>query len=77
MDVMNQQNQSTTPVAPLNPWSWPTSLWAWLHLDFASPFLGRIFLILIDAYSNRIEAYDTTSATSTVVAGTQDHIRKI
>ena len=62
-----QQNQSTPPAAPLNPWSWPTRPWAWLHLDFACPFLGWMFLILIDAHSKWIEMYETASATSTVV----------
>ena len=38
-----QQNQSTPPAAPLNPWSWPIHPWAQLHLDFAGPFLGRCF----------------------------------
>ena len=73
-----QQNQSTPPAAPLNPWSWLTRPWSRLHLGFAGPFLGRMFLILIDAHSKWIEAYETASATSTVViAGTQDHICKI
>ena len=56
-----------TTAAPLNPWSWPTRPWTWLHLDFAGPFLGRMFLILIDAHSKWIEAYKTASAVSTVV----------
>ena len=60
-------DQSTLPAAPLNPWSWPTHPWARLHLDFAGPFLGQMFLILIDAYSRWIEAYKTASAMSTVV----------
>ena len=63
----SQQNQSTPPAAPLNPWSWPTCPWARLHLDFAGPFLGQMFFILIDAHSKWIEAYETASATSTVV----------
>jgi len=35
--------------------------------DFASPFLRRMFLVLIDAHSKWIEAYVTSSATSSVV----------
>ena len=64
---VNQHNQSTPLAAPLNPWSWPTHPWAQLHLGFAGPFLGRMFLILRDAHSKWIEAYETASATSTVV----------
>ena len=59
-----QQNQSTPPAAPLNPWSWPTRPWAQLHLDLAGPFLGWMFLILRDAQSKWIEVYDTSSTTS-------------
>ena len=31
-----QEVQSSPPVAPLQPWKWPTRPWARLHLDFAS-----------------------------------------
>ena len=55
------------PVAPLQPWRWPSRAWSWLHLDFAGPFLGKMILILIDAHSNWIEAFITTSATSAFV----------
>ena len=62
-----QENQSTPPVAPMYPWKWPTRPWSRLHLDFAGPFLGKMYLVLIDAHSKWIEAYPTNSATSTVV----------
>jgi len=31
--------------APLHPWLWPTKPWQRLHLDFAGPFQGRMYLI--------------------------------
>ena len=46
-----QQNQSTPAVAPLHPWEWPKRPWARLHVDYAGPFLGKMFLIATDAYS--------------------------
>ena len=46
-----QQQQSDPAVAPLQPWSWPTKPWARLHLDYAGPVDGKMFLILIDAHS--------------------------
>ena len=46
-----QEVQSSPPVAPLNPWKWPSRPWARLHLDFAGPFENKMFLILIDAHS--------------------------
>ena len=59
-----QLNQSAPPETPMQPWKWPTRPWARIHLDYAGPFLGRMFLILIDAHSKWIEAFCTTSATS-------------
>ena len=41
--------------------------WAWLHLDFAVPFLGWMFLIQIDTHFLWTEICETASATSTVV----------
>ena len=58
-----QVNQSSPPSAPLQPWVWPTRPWARLHLDYAGPFLGKMFLILIDAHSKYIEAVCVASAT--------------
>ena len=50
-----QLHQSTPPVAPLHPWSWPTRPWARLHLDYAGPFEGKMILILIDARRSRLD----------------------
>ena len=62
-----QEMQSSPPLAPLNPWKWPTRPWARLHLDFAGPLEGKMFLILIDAHSKWIEAVATSSTSSNVV----------
>ena len=62
-----QEVSSVPPPAPLNPWKWPTRPWARLHLDFAGPFEGRLFLIMIDAHSKWIEAVSTHSTSSAVV----------
>ena len=39
------------PVAPLHPWVWPSKPWQRVHLDFAGPFQGSMFLVGVDAYS--------------------------
>ena len=62
-----QFHQSTPPVAPLQPWQWPTRPWARLHLDYAGPVKGRMYLIIVDAHSKWIEAICTPSATSAAV----------
>ena len=64
-----QMNQSTPPAAPLHPWSRPTRLWERLHLDYAGPVEGRMFLILIDAHSKWIEAFCTSTSMLKAVRG--------
>ena len=62
-----QEVQSSPPLAPLNPWRWPTRPWARLHLDFAGPFQGKMILVAIDAHSKWIEAVCTSTTSSAVV----------
>ena len=69
-----QMLQPTPPVAPLQPWRWPTLPWARLHLDFAGPLFGKMFLVLIDAHSKWIEVFPTNGSTSLVVI---EHLRTI
>ena len=62
-----QVHANTPSKAPLCPWSWPEEPWYRLHLDFAGPFLGKMFLVISDAHSkwleikimNKITAWDT------------------
>ncbi len=46
-----QVTRSSPPKAPLQPWRWPTRLWARIHIDFAGPMPGKMYLIVIDAHS--------------------------
>ena len=62
-----QEMQSSPPPAPLHPWKWPTRPWARLHLDFAGPFEGKLFFVIVDAHSKWIEATCTSSTSSSVV----------
>ena len=64
-----QLHQSTPAVAPLNPWQWSTHPWARLHLDYAGPLKGKMYLIniVVDALTKWIEAICTHSATSAAV----------
>ena len=52
----SQEMQSSQPVAPLNPWKWPTRPWARLHLDFLGPFEGKNLLVVIDAHPKWIRS---------------------
>ena len=57
-------NQSSPVSAPVHPWENPKQPWERLHLDFAGPYMGKMFLILVDAYSKWIEVEIMNSITS-------------
>ena len=40
---------------PLTTWPWPTRTWNRIHCDFAGPFFGKMYLIVIDAHSKWLE----------------------
>ena len=51
-------------VAPLHPWIWPSRPWQRIHLDFAGPFQGTTFLVVVDANSKWPEVFPMTSTTT-------------
>ena len=59
-----QTSLSSPPLAPLQPWKWPTRPWSRLHIDYAGPMYGKMCLIIVDAHSKWIEAAFVPSATS-------------
>lgn len=60
------QEAAKAPPAP-NPasWSWPGGPWKRLHLDFAGPYLSKMFLVIVDAYSKFVEVVPMGQATTT------------
>ena len=46
-----QIHHSSPAPAPLHLWEWPEHPWARLHVDYAEPFMGKMFLIVVDAHS--------------------------
>ena len=44
-------NKSSPSEAPIHPWEYPTKPWSRVHIDFAGPFHGYMFLVPVDAYS--------------------------
>ena len=62
------QNFSTMPVkAPTHPWHWPEKPWSRLHLDFAGPYEGNNFLLIIDAHSKWLDIEQMKSTTSAAI----------
>ena len=59
-----QENHKSPPEAPLHSWEWPHKPWVRLHLDYADPFLGKMFLFVIDAQSKWIDAFPMNTSTS-------------
>ena len=52
-----QSSRFLPPVEPLHPWECPQEPWSQLHIDFAGPFMGHIFFVLIDAHSKWLEVH--------------------
>ena len=63
-----QEEKPNPPAAPLHTWQWPTTPWKRIHVDFAGPFLGKMFLIMVDAHSKWPEVImmSTTTTTQTI-----------
>ena len=63
-----QSTRNQPPVVPLHPWPWSTSPWERIHVDFAGPFLGSMFLVLVDSHSKwmEVEPMETTMTERTV-----------
>ena len=59
-----QQNLNAPAKAPLHPWEWPERAWSRVHVDYAGPMDGLMFLIVVDAYSKWMEVVPVKSATS-------------
>ena len=59
-----QSVQNVPAVAPLHPWLWPARPWQRVHLDFAGPFLGHMFMIMVDAHSKWPEIVEMSSTTT-------------
>ena len=54
--------------APLHSWEYPEKPWTRLHIDFAGPFLGHMWLVYVDAHSkySGVIRMKHTGATETI-----------
>ncbi|UYV70282.1 hypothetical protein LAZ67_7002362 [Cordylochernes scorpioides] len=67
------QESASMPPATISEWTWPEKPWHRLHLDLAGPFMGRMFLVLVDAYSKWIEICIKDITSKTII----NHLREI
>ena len=59
-----QESRASPPSAPLHPWQWPTQPWSRLHLDFAGPYMGHTYLVIVDACSKWLDAHIMSTISS-------------
>ena len=59
-----QESRAAPAEANLHPWDWPEKPWSRLHLDYAGPLQGKMFLVLIDAHSRWMDVFPVHSATT-------------
>ena len=59
-----QKNQKLPAATTLHPWEWPAHPWERLHIDYAGPFLGKMFLMVVDAHSKWLEVEIVSSVIS-------------
>ena len=51
---------------PLHPWEYPGKPWSRLHIDYAGPMDGKMFLVVVDAYSKWMDIFPTSGSTSAI-----------
>ena len=59
-----QVHRKSPPVAPMHAWSWPSKPWTRVHIDYAGPFMGSMFLVVVDAHTKWIEVHKTSSSSA-------------
>jgi len=69
-----QLTQNNPKTAPLHSWEWPSQPWQCIHIDFTGPFLGTMFLIVVDAHSKWPEVIPMTTTTA---SRTTEQLRKL
>lgn len=69
-----QVNRKMSPETPLSMWEWPKTPWSHIHIDFAGPFMGKRFMVVVDAHSKWLEVEVMTSITAEV---TIEKLRKM
>ncbi|XP_031433817.1 uncharacterized protein K02A2.6-like [Clupea harengus] len=59
-----QLTQKAPGPSPLHPWTWPGAPWQRIHVDFAGPFQGHMFMVVVDAHSKWPEVHLMSSTTT-------------
>ena len=68
------QEHAHRPASKAGTWTWPVGPWKRLHIDFAGPFQGKMFLVVVDAYSKYLEVVPMNQATSLTTIAALRHL---
>lgn len=52
--------------AALHLWEWHNRPWVRVHIDYAEPFMGKMFLLTIDAHSIWLDVHCVNNATTEI-----------
>ncbi|XP_058023851.1 LOW QUALITY PROTEIN: uncharacterized protein LOC131190532 [Ahaetulla prasina] len=69
-----QESRPLPPTAPVREWEKPQGPWSRIHIDFAGPFHGQTFLVVVDAFSKWLEIILMKSTTAEAVIATLRHL---
>ncbi|XP_058049000.1 uncharacterized protein K02A2.6-like, partial [Ahaetulla prasina] len=69
-----QESRPLPPTAPVLEWEKPQGPWSRIHIDFAGPFHGQTFLIVVDAFSKWLEIILMKSTTAGAVISALKHL---
>ena len=61
-----QQNRPWEPESLLFTWNTPSEPWSRIHVDYAGPFEGKYWLVVIDVFSKWLEIKPMQVSTATV-----------
>lgn len=52
-----------------SPLSWPDGPWKRIHVDYAGPFQGSMFIVIVDAHSKWLEVVPMSTTTTEKTLG--------
>ena len=56
--------RSAPPTAQIHPWLFPARPWSRIHVDFAGPISGSLYMVVVDAFSKFAEVVKMTNTTT-------------
>ena len=59
-----QSSRKNPAPALLHPWEWPWQPWSRVHADYVGPFMGQMFLLLVDIHTKWMDVHIVPSVTS-------------